>query len=284
MITTNARRTKIILIVLLCVAVHLLLTAMAVIALLPYAQELFFPTPTEPYSAEPEPTLPPPEANPLTAEDFSVDEQGFISCSAVPYSMGIDVSAFQGEIDWQQVKDAGVDFVMIRVGGRGWGEAGTLYADSRAQEYYKGAKEAGLQVGAYFFSQATTVWEALEEAAFTLLLTTGWELELPIVYDWEYVSDQARTAHMDADTLTRCTQAFCRMIEAAGHQPMIYFNQHQGHNLLHLEALTEYPFWLAMYTEGCTYDYRVDYWQYSATGQVPGISTAVDLNLRFHYR
>lgn len=235
---------------------------------------------------EPEPTLetlPPPPATPYGPEDFTVDENGYISCTAGEAVLGIDISGYQENIDWEQVKNAGVEFVIIRVGGRGYGKAGNMYADSKAQEHYRGAKAAGLKVGAYFFSQATSQREAASEAVYMLMLMAGWQLDLPVVYDWEYVDDTARTAHVDAQTLTACTKVFCNIMEKAGYEPMIYFNQHQAANLLELEQLTQYKWWLAMYDTTFTYPYKVDFWQYSCEGKVPGIEGNVDLNLYFPY-
>ena len=220
-----------------------------------------------------------PQENPYDPEDFALNDQGFMTCLAGDYEIGIDVSVYQQDIDWQQVKDAGVDFVFIRVGGRGYGQEGKLYADSKAQVNYEGAKAAGLKIGVYFFSQAVSVEEALEEAQFVLELTENWALDLPVVYDWEYVSDTARTADVDARLLTDCTKAFCSRIELSGRKPMIYFNWHQSVKLLYLEELTQYPFWLAYYEPEMTYPFRVDYWQYSCTGSVPGIDVDVDLNI-----
>ena len=220
-----------------------------------------------------------PEANPYGPEDFTVNEQGFMTCLAGESVIGIDVSVYQQSIDWEQVRAAGVAFVFIRVGGRGYGEEGRLYTDSRAQEHYAGAKAAGLRVGAYFFSQATTVEEAVEEAQFALEQVKDWELDLPMVYDWEYVSQTARTANVDARTLTNCTLAFCRQIEQAGLQAMVYFNWKQSQDLLYMEELTDYPFWLAYYSQEMTYPFRVDFWQYTCTGSVPGIEGNVDINI-----
>lgn len=218
------------------------------------------------------------EENPYDPEDFVLDENGFMTCLSGESKLGIDVSGHQGEIDWQAVKASGVDFVFIRVGNRGTTE-GKLYPDGYAQDYYTGAKEAGLAVGAYFFSQAITVQEAQAEARYVLQQVKQWELELPIVFDWEWVSEDSRTANMDPELLTRCTEAFCQIIENAGFTPMIYFNYSQGLELLDLNRLADYYFWLALYEPDLVFPYRVDFWQYSCEGVVPGISGNVDLNL-----
>lgn len=216
---------------------------------------------------------------PYSPEDFVLNSDGFMECVGdIAYSTGIDVSFYQGDIDWEKVKADGVEFVFIRIGGRD-GSDGSLYTDSMAQNYYEDAKAAGLEIGAYFFSQAITEEEAREEAEFVLRQVKGWELTRPIVFDWEYINQNARTANMNKALLTQCTLAFCEVIEEAGEAPMIYFNESQGKDLLDLDALRQYPFWLAMYGGELDVPYRVDYWQYSETGNVDGIDHNVDLNI-----
>lgn len=215
---------------------------------------------------------------PYSQEDFVRNKDGFMECVSVPFTTGIDVSFYQGTIDWEKVKAAGVEYVFIRVGGRGSSD-GTLYTDENAQTYYKGAKEAGLQVGAYFFSQAISVEEAREEAEFALKQVKKWKLDLPLAYDWEWAEKGSRTDAMKGNLLTACTKAFCQVIEEAGLQPMIYFNESQGLDMLDLEELQQYPFWLAMYDGAMDFPYRVDYWQYSESGKVDGIDASVDLNI-----
>lgn len=223
--------------------------------------------------------LPPPEPNPYGPEDFQYDGK-YLTCLAGESVLGIDVSSHQQKIDFQAVADAGIRFVMIRVGYRGY-ETGDLVADKFAQENYRNAKAAGLQVGAYFFSQATSVEEASEEALFFLAAIKDWQLDMPVVYDWEYISTEARTGNMTSRQVTDCTLTFCDAVAKKGYQPMVYFNPHQAREFLFLEELTQYPFWLAMYTDRMEYAYKVDMWQYTDSGQVPGISGNVDINLYF---
>ena len=218
------------------------------------------------------------EVNPFRPEDFVTDDQGFVHCLTADCRLGIDVSGFQGQINWEQVRSAGVEFVFIRVGGRGTSQ-GSLYTDDYAQQYYQGAKKAGLAVGAYFFSQSITPAEAQEEAMFVLKQIQDWDLDLPVVYDWEWVSDTARTADLSGFQLTHCTEAFCQIIKNAGLTPMVYFNYSQGMQMLNLNRLSKYPLWLALYHPYPDFPYRVDYWQYSCTGRIPGIEVDVDLNL-----
>ena len=234
------------------------------------------------------PTLPPPEENPYGAMDFAPDENGYLTCTTGKSTLGIDVSVYQSSIDWQQVKDAGIEFVIIKVGGRGYGEAGRLYEDSTWREKYDGAKAAGLQVGVYFFSQAIDEAEAVEEAEYVLQLIEGKEIDMPVVYDWEYIDPATsdgipRTVAMSKRMLTECTKAFCNRIEEAGYDSMIYFNADQSHKKMYLEELTDYPFWLANYTTELNYPYKIDMWQYTASGTVPGIEGTVDINLYLHY-
>lgn len=229
-----------------------------------------------------EPTQGPFGENPYGPEDFAL-ENGFLTCLAGESVLGIDVSSFQGEIDWKAVADAGVKFVMIRIGGRGYGAEGKLYTDDLAQANYEGAKAAGLQVGGYFFSQAVSVEEAIEEAGFALGQIKNWELTMPVVFDWEYLGGDARTANVDKRTMTDCTLAFCRTVELAGHEAMIYFNPNQSENHVYLEELTDYRGWLALYTDQMTYPHRVDMWQYTNEGSVPGVDGPVDINLYFPY-
>ena len=230
-----------------------------------------------------EETLPPPPENPYGPIDFIEEEEtGEITLTSGEGIKGIDVSEWNGEIDWQQVKDSGVEFVIVRVGGRGT-EGGNLYDDEMAQTYYEEATAAGLKVGAYIFAQSITVEEAIEEAEFVLDVVKDWDVQMPLVYDWEYVDETARTADTDSRTLTDMAKAFCDTIKDAGYTPMIYFGRSQSKDLLILEELVDYPFWLAMYSTIMDYPYKIDMWQYTETGTVPGVDGNVDLNLWFTY-
>ena len=233
--------------------------------------------PTEPTeSIATEPTLPVLQKNPFQPEDF-VLQNGLMSCTVANYRLGIDVSKYQQNVDWQKVADGGITFVIIRIGGRGYGQSGTLYADELAQSHYEGAKAAGLQVGAYFFSQAISPEEAREEAQYALQLTANWALDMPIVFDWEYVSETARTANTDAQTVTACAAAFCEEILQANQKPMIYVRPELGK--LILEDLAAYDHWVALYSETMDYPNAFTMWQYTKTGKLDGISGNVDINL-----
>lgn len=227
------------------------------------------------------PTIPPitlPE-NPYGPEDF--EYQGdYLACTVGSAVLGVDVSSHQKTIDWDQVREAGMEFAIIRIGYRGT-TSGGVYVDEYALENLAGARAAGLKVGVYFFSQATSPEEAVEEAELCLNTLPDQPLDLPVVFDWEIAGEDTRTANVDGDTLMDCTRAFCQRIEEAGYDAMIYFNPHVAENLLDLTALQEYPFWLAMYTDLMTWPHAVEMWQYTATGSVPGIEGDTDINLWF---
>ena len=264
----------------LVAALSLVLAALLLVAFLlpePTAPPTTDPT-TEPI---PETTFEPVPTNPYTPEDFTT-EDGKLQLIEGKTEFGIDVSYWQGDIDWQQVAESGVEFAMIRLGWRG-SEQGLLAEDDYVRANYEGARAAGIKVGGYFFSQSISPAEAVEEAEYVLDLIDGWEMDMPIVYDWEYISAESRTGHVDARLLTDCTKAFCERIRQGGYEPMIYFNADQSHKQMFLEELTQYPFWLAMYESEMDYPYKIDMWQYSCTGTVPGIEGNVDLNLYFHY-
>lgn len=219
------------------------------------------------------PTLPP---SPYSPEDFYFNGEVLTSDEA-EVAFGIDVSHHQGVIDWQAVADSGVEFVFIRLGFRGL-RGGELHVDDMVHENLRGAREAGLRVGAYFYSQATSVEEALEEVLLALEILGDTPLDLPLVFDWE---QEERTKHVPVDVVTNCAIAFCEAVEQAGYQPMVYFNSYQAENLMDMTRLEQYPWWLAMYDVNGEFPCWMDFWQYSNTGRVPGIEGNVDMNLMF---
>ena len=228
---------------------------------------------------------------PRNTYDFSklhTDEQtGFKTYedeeNGVTSRIGIDVSEFQGEdIDWKQVRESGIEFVIIRLGYRAYGETGELVLDDMFDRNMQGALEAGLDVGVYFFSQAITPGEAVEEAEFVLEHVRGYEIDGPIVYDTEEIKgDTARTDNNTRQEFTNYCKVFCDTIEQAGYDPMIYANMKWMAFTLDMEQLADYDFWYADYHDvpQCPYEYEI--WQYSETGAVPGINANVDLNVWF---
>ena len=219
------------------------------------------------------------ERNTYIPQAFVRGENGWIS---YPDALqGVDVSVYQGEIDWQAVASSGVEFAMIRVGYRGYSQGG-LQLDERFQENMDGALAAGLDVGVYFFSQATSVLEAEEEADFVLSAIRGYPIKYPVVFDWEFIDGaEARTDGMDGETMTQCAAAFCELVSVAGYTPMIYFNQELGYLFYQLDQLDASQFWLAEYDAKPDFFYDFEMWQYTHTGVVPGIQGNVDLNLAF---
>ena len=195
---------------------------------------------------------------------------------------GVDVSSYQQDIDWTAVKEAGVEFAIIRVGYRGY-KSGELDLDNCFKEHIEGALAAGLDVGVYFFSQALTPEEAAEEAEFVLDEIEGYTITYPVVYDWEEVevSGGARTDEMNMLMLTSCAKAFCDVVEQAGYVPCVYFNQTYGYQQFNLMSLKEYQFWLAEYDTHPSFAYHFQLWQYTNEGSVPGIQGNVDMNICF---
>lgn len=219
-------------------------------------------------------------------ENFRTDSNGYKYyyedgelCSYV----GIDVSGHNGYIDWQAVKASGVDFAMLRIGGRGYGEAGSLYDDTYFRDNLRGAKNAGLWVGAYFFSQAITPQEAEEEAKYAISLLRGESLDFPLAFDWEVLETKegARTDNISPDTLTQCARAFCDTVKKSGYTPALYTGSQLAYYKYDLGALSDIDIWYAFYNDTPALYYNYTMWQYSCTGQVPGIQGDVDLNICF---
>ena len=197
------------------------------------------------------------------------------------YRLGIDVSHYQGEIDWQKVKAAGIEFVFVRLGYRGYGQEGVLKLDTNFEKNMKGARAAGLDVGVYFFAQAVNETEAIEEAEFVLEHLIEYDLQMPIVYDPESIlHEEARTDNVTEEQFTKNTKAFCETIEKSGYDAMIYCNMTWQAFKLDLEELEEYPIWYADYEEYPQTPYHFDIWQYSNEGSVDGIQGNVDLNIQ----
>lgn len=254
-------------------------------ALPQYHQEARETTPEEPIleptvpETEPENPTIPPERNPYDRYDFQYNKQNYLVLQNMTSSPGVDVSAFQGNINWSKVRASGIEFAIIRLGYRGYG-SGKLVEDEYAKQNLSGAKAAGLKIGAYFFSQALNTKEVDEEIRFMLKILGDKSLDMPIILDWEIPAEDARTAgKMDARSLTDIQLHFCQVMTEKGYKPMVYFNWHQSENLYYLSELEDYPFWLALYQDRMTYPWRVEMWQYSDKGTVPGISGPVDLNV-----
>ena len=214
---------------------------------------------------------------------FSLDSRGRMTYndSSIATRTGIDVSEHQYDIDWAAVAADGIDFAIIRLGYRG-STAGGLYEDGYFQQNIQGALANGLDVGVYFYSQAISVEEAREEAAFVLERLEPYQITYPVVFDWEIVGeDEARTYTVGRRTLADCAAAFCQDIQDAGYDTMIYFTQYLGYRKYMLRTLTEHGFWYAEYEPQPRFAYDFDMWQYTCYGQVDGIEGEVDLNIQF---
>ena len=177
--------------------------------------------------------------------------------------------------------DSGVRFALLRAGGRYYG-SGELYSDDKFLENLEGARSAGLQVGAYFFSQAISAAEAREEARYVLQLIGERELDLPVFFDWERVEDaNARTNALDNETLTECAVTFCEEIKTAGFEPGVYVYNGTGYYGYDLSCLQDYMLWCASVGSYPYFYYAHNVWQYSFRGAVPGINVECDLNMMF---
>ena len=194
-------------------------------------------------------------------------------------SMGIDVSKWNGNIDWNAVKNSGVSYAIIRCGYRG-SSTGALIEDPKFRSNIKGAKAAGLKVGVYFFSQAVNEVEAVEEASMALSLASGYGLNYPIFLDVE--SSGGRGDGISKETRTAVCKAFCSTVQNSGVSAGIYANKTWFTEKINTGSLTGYKIWLAQYASTPTYTAtRYDMWQYSSKGKVSGINGNVDMNISY---
>ena len=195
--------------------------------------------------------------------------------------VGVDVSKVQDYIDFVKVKKAGIDFVMIRAGARGYG-TGQLIVDDYFNDNLKRATDAGLEVGVYFYSQAITQDEAIEEANLVLENLGDYSISYPIAFDMELVTnDTARTDGLSKAERTNITKAFLDTIAAAGHKTIIYGNKEWLIKEIDMSKLTAYDVWLSQQSDIPDYPYKFTMWQYSTQGSVDGIAGLVNLNISF---
>lgn len=218
-------------------------------------------------------------------ENFTMENGRIVyNDKTVGYTTGIDVSSFQGDIDWNAVADDGIDFAIIRVGLRGYGTSGNIYEDDNARRNLKNAAAAGLNVGVYFYSQAISTEEALEEAEFVLDIIKDYKIDAPVVFDWENEPGIGmRTDNLDGNTLTDCAVVFCERIKQACYIPAVYFNLTDAYVRYNLDKIKDYVFWYAQHKgEAPKFYYAYSIWQYSDSGEVDGIKGNVDLNICFN--
>lgn len=194
---------------------------------------------------------------------------------------GVDLSSYQGDVDFEQLKALGIDFAILRIGGRAYGDEGKIYFDDNFDSYYEQAKSAGLKVGAYFFSQAINIEEAKEEADAVIYALGGKKLDYPVAFDWEYIEDDfARTEYVNNE-LTDIAVAFCNEIEKNNLVPIIYSNTYLMYYVYDMTRLKDYDFWVADYGDYPTMYYGFTMWQYSTDTILPGMDSPIDLNLCF---
>ena len=219
--------------------------------------------------------------NPYAKNAFYKPEDGLLRYEDDQYTSmpGIDVSVFQKEIDWEKVRDTGVEFAMIRVGYRSIKD-GRIHMDDRFRENLKGASNAGLKVGVYFFSQARTADEAVEEAKYVVRHIRGKDISMPVAYDMEYLEGD-RISDLTEMERTMTADAFCSIIEQNGFQPIVYGNPTWLKEAIEKEYLEGYPTWRAHYAKRPGYKGDFTMWQYSETGKIDGIRKDVDLNVYF---
>ena len=194
--------------------------------------------------------------------------------------LGIDVSKWQGEIDWNMVRDAGVEYAIIRCGYRG-SVTGSLVEDPYFERNMRGALAAGVKVGVYFFTQATNEVEAVEEASMVVSLIRDYDIEYPVFIDTEGAGGGGRADGLDVDTRTIVCDAFCRTIENAGYKAGVYASRNWYNNRLNTASLEKYVIWLAEYRRAPIYQGYYQMWQYTSKGSISGISGNVDLNISY---
>ncbi|MCR4729643.1 MAG: hypothetical protein K5881_01810, partial [Saccharofermentans sp.] len=241
-----------------------------------------------------------PKPKPTTATATNKPTPTMTPITVVNYELGIDISEFQGDINWTKVKNDGIKFAFIRCGGRGYTK-GTCYEDKKFAKNVTNAKKAGIKVGVYFFSQAITVEEAIEEASLTIGMCKGLNIDLPVVMDWETGSGY-RTQPLKGEAFANVLDAFCTLIGKNGYTPAVYLCSDDINNRLgkyQSRILGNYKLWYAYpyscywpasksfksnyYQTGDTVpprSFAFEYWQYSWHGKVAGIGTEVDLNIR----
>lgn len=208
---------------------------------------------------------------------YTFSGDGSLSQSAG--NRGIDVSKYQGNIDWGAVAASGINFAIIRVGYRG-SSTGVLVEDPYFKRNISGATKAGIKVGVYFFTQAITEAEAVEEASMAMSLVSGYRLSYPIFIDTESASN-GRANGLSRSSRTAIVKAFCQTVQNGGYKAGVYASKSWFNNQLNASSLSSYSIWVAQYSSSCTYTGKRDLWQYSSKGKVSGISGNVDMNISY---
>ena len=222
--------------------------------------------------------------NTLVDRNFKKLESGeivYTENDKVVSHKGIDISRYQGTVDFAKVKASGVEYAMIRCGYRGYGN-GAVVKDSSFDTYAKNANANGMPIGVYFYTQALTVDEAIEEADFVIETIKNYDVSYPVVIDVEEAPvDEYRQKDLSTEKLTEVVAAFCERIKEAGYTPMIYSNIRYFAGKLDFSKLEDYEKWYASYASQPYLPYEFSMWQYTSTGKVDGVSGDVDMNISF---
>ncbi len=225
-----------------------------------------------------------PNYNQFDWDYLSRDEHGrfvYSSEEGATSKFGIDVCDHNGKIDWESVREDGVDFAILRIGARGTTEGGIM-ADEDFRGYFEGARAAGILTGVYFYSQAVSEEEAREEARYVIDTLAGETLDYPVAYDLERTAQRSTRADgIGGEQATACARAFCQAVADAGYTPMVYANSFDLERY-DVDALYDYPLWYASYNE-LPFDYPPSgfaIWQYSSKGELDGIEGQIDLNIQ----
>ena len=211
-------------------------------------------------------------------EDADGSENTQMQFASGSAKLGIDVSKWNQEIDWEAVKEEGVEFAIIRCGYRG-ASSGALVIDPRYEENIQGAIDAGIPVGVYFFTQALDEVEAVEEASMVIRLIEAYDVDYPVFLDSESAGGNGRADGLTATERTAAHKAFLETVSAAGYETGVYASRNWLYDRINMTDLSEYKTWLAEYAEVPAYEGYYDMWQYTSKGKVNGISTNVELNL-----
>lgn len=212
-----------------------------------------------------------------TADGSENTELGFANGNG---RLGIDVSRWNKSIDWEKVKEDGIEFAIIRCGYRG-ASSGALVLDPMYEDNIKGAIRAGIPVGVYFFTQATSEVEAIEEASMVIRLIEDYDVDYPVFLDSESAGGNGRADKLDVADRIKYHKAFLETIASAGYDTGLYASKNWLNDRLDMTQMSQYKVWLAEYADVPTYDEYYHMWQYTSKGTVNGIETKVDLNLSY---
>ncbi|MBR1866623.1 MAG: DUF5011 domain-containing protein [Lachnospiraceae bacterium] len=209
-------------------------------------------------------------SSPRSKEDFETFSANYKNDNTV---LGIDVSRWQENIDFAKVKEAGCDFVIIRIGGY---DDGSQYEDKYYRTNIRGAKAAGLQVGIYWHAEESSVEEVKSNVAYMMGILDGEKLDFPIAYDWEDFSGFEKY-NMNLHDINTCFESFCEEVQSYGYEACIYSSKNFLENVWTNE--NHHPVWLAHYTDRTTYEGDYYMWQQGSTGRIAGIDTDVDFDI-----